>query len=57
MYQRTAVLLPLRRYLCVLVEVRKNLKSERFPHRDKITLIEGEASVVLAELAEAKGKI
>lgn len=39
-----------------LVEARKNLKSERFPHRDKITLIEGEASVVLAELAEAKEK-
>lgn len=39
-----------------LVEARKNLKDEAFPHRDKITLLEGEALDVLKALAEAKEK-
>jgi predicted O-methyltransferase YrrM len=39
-----------------LVEARKNLKDEAFSHRDKITLLEGEALDILKELVEAKEK-
>ncbi|HPU62699.1 MAG TPA: class I SAM-dependent methyltransferase, partial [Mobilitalea sp.] len=37
-----------------LVEARKNLKSEAFPHRNKIKLVEGEAMGVLNDLVNAK---
>ncbi|CRZ33822.1 putative O-methyltransferase YrrM [Herbinix hemicellulosilytica] len=36
-----------------LVEARKNLKSEAFPHRNKIKLLEGEAMEILNNLANA----
>jgi len=37
-----------------LVEARKNLASDSFPHTDKIELKEGEADKILSELVEAK---
>lgn len=39
-----------------LVEARKNLKDEVFPHRAKISLLEGEALDILKKLVEAKEK-
>lgn len=39
-----------------LAEARKNLKDEAFPHRAKISLLEGEALDILKELVEAKEK-
>jgi len=39
-----------------LVEAEKNLAGEQFPHRDKITLLKGEALEVLQELASQKLK-
>ena len=37
-----------------LVEARKNLADEKFPHKDKITLVEGDALKVLKELVSKK---
>jgi len=37
-----------------LVEARKNLASDEFPHRNKITLLEGEAADILNDLVKAK---
>lgn len=39
-----------------LVDARKNLSDEAFPHRDKVSLLEGEAIDILKELVEAKKK-
>jgi len=37
-----------------LVEARKNLANDEFPHRNKITLLEGEAADILNDLVKAK---
>ncbi|NLO09607.1 MAG: O-methyltransferase [Clostridiales bacterium] len=39
-----------------LVEARDNLNDQAFPHRDKISLLEGEALDILKELVESKEK-